>query len=137
MGGLCPGKRTKRAMFIIMRWRVPCLVKWSQPPSGKIKLGVTGYSQWHHNWKTDRYYNLWFYMSGGSAGGTAGGSARLGRGSAGLGRGLGRGLDRARQGARQGAGQGWAGLGRGLAGGSARLDRGLNSSCHLRLYKEL
>ncbi|KAL6202031.1 hypothetical protein ACLB2K_025742 [Fragaria x ananassa] len=36
----------------------------SEPPSGKIKLGVTGYSQWHHSRKADRYCNLWLYMSG-------------------------------------------------------------------------
>ena len=63
-GGLCPGKRAQRTMFVLIRRRVPCFVKWSQPPSGKMKLGVTGYSRWHHSRKADRYCNLWLCMSG-------------------------------------------------------------------------
>ncbi|KAL6142988.1 hypothetical protein ACLB2K_061263 [Fragaria x ananassa] len=63
-GGLCPGKRAQRTMFVLIRRRVSCFVKWSQPPSGKMKLGVTGYSRWHHSRKADRYCNLWLYMSG-------------------------------------------------------------------------
>ncbi|KAL6207787.1 hypothetical protein ACLB2K_018740 [Fragaria x ananassa] len=43
-GGLCSGKCTQRAMFALMRWQVPCVVKWLQPPSGRMKLRATGCS---------------------------------------------------------------------------------------------
>ncbi|KAL6180383.1 hypothetical protein ACLB2K_047046 [Fragaria x ananassa] len=41
-GGLCSGKCMQCAMFALMRRRVLCVVKWSQPPSGRMKLRATG-----------------------------------------------------------------------------------------------
>ncbi|PRQ41484.1 hypothetical protein RchiOBHm_Chr3g0447381 [Rosa chinensis] len=39
--GLCPGLRTLCALSALIRRRVSCFVKWSQPPSSKMKLSAT------------------------------------------------------------------------------------------------
>ena len=42
--GLCAGLCTLCAFFTLGRWRGFCLVKWSHPPSGRMKLSVVGFS---------------------------------------------------------------------------------------------
>ena len=56
--GLCPGLRTLCAWSALVRGCA--LVKWSQPPSGKMKRRATGSSGWLHSEKAELIDKLWF-----------------------------------------------------------------------------
>ena len=40
---LCAGLCTLCALSALGRWRIVCFIKWSQPPSGRMKLSVVGF----------------------------------------------------------------------------------------------
>ncbi|PRQ57700.1 hypothetical protein RchiOBHm_Chr1g0351211 [Rosa chinensis] len=62
--GLGPGLHTLCALSALARRRVPCFVKWSQPPSGRMKLSVTEIVfRWQHSGKADRNSKLWLRVS--------------------------------------------------------------------------
>ena len=53
--GLCPDKRTQSVVIALLRQRVLCLVKWSQPLFDRVKSS--------HNGKADIHSLLWLHMS--------------------------------------------------------------------------
>ncbi|PRQ51065.1 hypothetical protein RchiOBHm_Chr2g0140171 [Rosa chinensis] len=59
--GLCPGLHTLCALSALGRRRVP---KWSQPPSGRMKLSVIGrVFGWQHSGKADLISIIWLRVS--------------------------------------------------------------------------
>ena len=58
--GLCPELCTLSALFALGRQRVT--VKWTLPPSGRMKHRATGNSGWLHSEKAELIGDLWLYM---------------------------------------------------------------------------
>lgn len=61
LGELCLGLRTLCAWFALVRWCT--LVKWSQPPSGRMKCRATESFGWLHSEKAELIGNLWLCFS--------------------------------------------------------------------------
>ncbi|XP_024189368.1 uncharacterized protein LOC112193453 [Rosa chinensis] len=63
-GGRCPGLCTLSAVSGLGRWQASCIVKWLQPPSGRMKPSVTEFIfRWQHSGKVGIISLLWLRVS--------------------------------------------------------------------------
>ncbi|PRQ39215.1 hypothetical protein RchiOBHm_Chr4g0422711 [Rosa chinensis] len=63
IGGHCLDMYTQRVLSVLMSRRVPCFVKWLQPPSDMMKLSVTGsILRWQHSGKVG-ILGIWLHVS--------------------------------------------------------------------------